>query len=132
MQLIDDLLLNLVSEEAKASLRLRMNYNFHLSPNSPVQRLLNALEPGTQIPVHRHRLTDETCILLRGKITVTAYNDAGEETETISLDPQTGQYGLHIQAGQWHSLEVQESGSVILEIKEGPYTYSAPDDIFGE
>lgn len=59
MQLIDDLLLNRISDEAKASPRLRMNYNFHLSPNSPVQQLLNALEPGTQIPVHRHRHTDE-------------------------------------------------------------------------
>ena len=132
MQLIDDLLLNLVSEEAKANPRLRMNYNFHLSPNSPVQRLLNALEPGAQIPVHRHRLIDETYILLRGKITVTAYNEAGEETEKISLDPQKGQYGLHIPAGQWHSLEVQESDSVILEVKEGPYTPTAPEDIWEE
>lgn len=129
MQLIDDILLNQVSEQAQASPRLRMNYNFHASMNAPVQRLLNALEPGTQLPVHRHRHTDETYLLLRGRINVMTYNEKGEETERIELNPQNGRWGLNIQAGQWHTLEVLESGSVIFEVKEGPYTPLTEEDI---
>ena len=122
MQRIDTNLLNGVTAQAKESPRLRMNYNFHASLEAKAQRLLNALEPGTVLPVHRHPHTAETYLLLRGRIRVMFYNEAKEETESTVLDPLTGDYGVHVPAGQWHTLEVLESGSVLFEVKDGPYT----------
>ena len=87
MQLINNELLNQVTTEAENSPRHRMNYNFHPSPDSGAQRLLNALEPGTELAVHRHIHTAETYILLRGKIKVIFYNDQKEMTESTLLDP---------------------------------------------
>lgn len=121
MQRIDTNLLNEVTAQAKESPRLRMNHNFHDSLDAKAQRLLNALEPGTVLPVHRHPHTAETYLLLRGKIRVMFYNDAKEETESTVLDPLERHYGVHIPAGQWYTLEVLESGSVLFEVKDGPY-----------
>lgn len=121
MKLINEDLLNGVTQQAKESPRLRMNHNLHDSLEAKAQRLLNALEPGTVLPVHRHPNTAETYILLRGKIKVMFYNDRKEMTESILLDPMAGEYGVHIPANQWHTLEVMESGTVIFEIKDGPY-----------
>ena len=129
MQRIDTNLLNGVTAQAKESPRLRMNYNFHASLEAKAQRLLNALEPGTVLPGHRHPHTAETYLLLRGKIRVMFYNEAKEETESTVLDPLTGDYGVHIPAGQWHTLEVLESGSVLFEVKDGPYTPLGEDDL---
>mgnify|MGYP000032799950 FL=1 len=129
MQRIDTNLLNGVTAQAKESPRLRMNYNFHASLEAKAQRLLNALEPGTALPVHRHPHTAETYLLLRGRIRVMFYNEAKEETESTVLDPLTGDYGVHIPAGQWHTLEVLESGSVLFEVKDGPYTPLGEDDL---
>lgn len=129
MQRIDTNLLNGVTAQAKESPRLHMNYNFHASLEAKAQRLLNALEPGTVLPVHRHPHTAETYLLLRGKIRVMFYNEAKEETESTVLDPLTGDYGVHIPAGQWHTLEVLESGSVLFEVKDGPYTPLGEDDL---
>lgn len=129
MQRIDTNLLNGVTAQAKESHRLRMNYNFHASLEAKAQRLLNALEPGTVLPVHRHPHTAETYLLLRGRIRVMFYNEAKEETESTVLDPLTGDYGVHIPAGQWHTLEVLESGSVLFEVKDGPYTPLGEDDL---
>jgi cupin fold WbuC family metalloprotein len=106
-----------------------MNYNFHDSAEANVQRLLNALEPGTQLPIHRHQHTEETYVLLRGRIKVMYYDDHGTETDNVMLDPNGSVYGIHIPAGQWHSLEVLEPGSVIFEVKEGPYTPLAANDM---
>ena len=117
--LIDNQLLDRVTEEAKASPRLRMNYNFHTSLDAKAQRLLNALEPGTIVPIHRHKTNGETNILLRGKLRMLIYNDRKELVESVLLDPLVGRYGIHIEPGQWHTLEVLESGSVILEVKDG-------------
>ena len=72
---IDDALLNTITHKAMVSPRLRMNYNIHESLDAPAQRLMNALEPGTMLPVHRHRHTDETYIVLRGSIRVMFYNE---------------------------------------------------------
>ena len=127
--LIDNQLLNRVTEEAKASPRLRMNYNFHTSLDAKAQRLLNALEPGTVLPIHRHRHTGETYLLLRGKIRIQYYNDRKEPLESFVLDPLVGNYGIHIEPGQWHTLEVLENGSVIFEVKDGPYQPITPEDI---
>lgn len=126
--IIDDKLLNKVAEQAKASERLRMNCNLHDSLDAKAQRLLNALEVGTILPIHRHPHTAETYILLRGRIDVMFYNDFGTEIERFVLDPRNGDYGVHIPKGQWHTLEVKES-SVILEVKDGPYTPLSSDDI---
>ena len=129
MNLIDKERLDQVTAQAKASERLRMNFNYHDDLEAPAQRLLNALEPGTNLPIHRHPHTAETYLLLRGKIEVIYYNDQKEETARTLLDPLAGKYGIHIPAGQWHTLEVLESGSVLFEVKEGPYTPLTEADI---
>lgn len=126
---IDKKLLDEISTKAKASERLRMNYNLHDSLDAKAQRLLNALEVGTVLPIHRHQYTSETYILVRGKIRVMFYNEIGEETESCVLDPLQGNYGIHISDGQWHTLEVLEDDSVIFEVKDGPYAPLEPEDI---
>ncbi len=126
---INEELLNEVTGGAKASPRLRMNHNFHDRLDAPAQRLLNALEPGTVLPVHRHPHTAETYMVLRGAIRVMFYNDSKEQTFECILDPLLHEYGIHIPAGQWHTLEVLESGTVIFEVKDGPYTPLAPADL---
>ena len=126
--IIDNSLLQTITQQAKDSERLRMNYNLHESLDAKAQRLFNALEPGTVLPIHRHRHTAETYILLRGAIDVMFYNNDGVEIERYELNLFNGNYGVHIPRGQWHSLEVKES-AVIFEVKDGPYTPLAPEDI---
>lgn len=127
--IIDKKLLDEVSAQAKASKRLRMNYNLHDSLDAKAQKLLNALEIGTILPIHRHCHTSETYMLLRGKIRVMFYNEMREETDSFLLDPLSGNYGVQIPVGQWHTLEVLEDNSVIFEVKDGPYTPLAPEDL---
>lgn len=129
MQLINESLLDEVTRQAQESPRLRMNYNLHDSLDAKAQRLLNALEPGTLLPIHRHPHTAETYLLLRGKINVLYYNDQKELMETVVLEPGSGNYGIHIPKNQWHTLEVLESGSVIFEVKDGPYTPLEEKDV---
>ncbi|WP_308765193.1 WbuC family cupin fold metalloprotein [uncultured Bacteroides sp.] len=126
--IINTKLLDEVTAKAKKSERLRMNFNLHDSLDAKAQRLLNALEPGTVLPIHRHRHTAETYILLRGNVRVMFYNDRKEETESFILNPATEDYGVHIPVGQWHTLEVLESGSVIFEVKDGPYMPLTEED----
>jgi hypothetical protein len=121
MKLIDKSLLDTVTSGAKESNRLRMNYNFHDSLDAPCQRLLNALEPETIVPIHRHQHTSETYILLRGKLRMMFYNDDKEIIEETILSPESANYGIHIPAGVWHAMEVLASGTVIFETKDGPY-----------
>ena len=121
MKIIDKCLLDSVSSDAKESCRLRMNYNFHDSLDAPCQRLLNALEPGTVVPIHRHKHTSETYILLRGKLKMMFYNDKKEVIDESILSIEAGNYGIHIPAGVWHSMDVLASGTVIFETKDGPY-----------
>lgn len=129
MALINEELLDRVTGEAKRSPRLRMNYNFHETLEAKAQRLLNALEPGTVLPVHRHCQTAQTYLVLRGVIKVLFYDDRKRLLETFLLDPREGNYGVHIPKGQWHTLEVLESGTVIFEVKDGPYQPLGKDDI---
>lgn len=129
MKIIDKELLDKLSEQAQKSERLRKNYNLHRSLNDHVQRLLNALEPGTDLPVHRHLHTDETYMLFRGSLNVKLFNDKKELLQTILLDTDKGKYGMSIPAGQWHTVEVLEKGTVIFEIKQGPYSPLEPNDI---
>lgn len=126
--LIDDKLIDKVTKEAEESPRLRMNYNFHDSLDAGAQRLLNVLLPGTPLPVHRHRHTAETYVLLRGRMFVVFYDDLGGQTERYLLDPRVGNYGVQIPKGQWHGVEVIEP-STIFEVKDGPYTPLTPEDI---
>ncbi len=126
--ILDDELLDKVTAQAKASPRLRMNYNLHESLDAKAQRLINVLLPGTPLPIHRHRHTEETYVLLRGKMFVVFYNDLGAQVERFLLDPTQGNYGVQIPKGQWHTVEVVEP-SAILEVKDGPYTPLAPEDM---
>lgn len=125
--IIDDKLLDDITSNAENSPRLRMNYNLHDSLEAKAQRMINLLLPGTVVPIHRHRHTAETYALLRGRMMVVFYNDQGAETERYLLDTASGNYGVHIPAGQWHSVEVIEP-SAILEVKDGPYTPITPED----
>ena len=120
MQVIDEKLLNRVSIEAQASPRLRMNYNFHEDLGDKCQRLLNALEPGTVMPIH-HLKVDEMFLILRGRINVTIHNDDGEVIQSVELSPSNGNYAVNIKAGEWHSLTCEEPNTIIMEVKEGPY-----------
>lgn len=126
--IIDSKLLDEITAKAEASPRLRMNFNLHESLDAKAQRLLNVLLPGTPLPIHRHPHTAETYILLRGKMFVIFYNFLGEQIERHLLDPSAGNYGVNIPAGQWHGIEVIEP-STIFEVKDGPYTPLAPEDI---
>lgn len=129
MKIIDDSLIETVVEQAKASPRLRMNYNFHQSLDDKCHRLLNALEVGTEVPIHRHPTKDESFVLLRGKIRVNLYNDAGDVTESVLLSLSDGVYGVDIPKNVWHNVECLESGSVIFEVKEGPFVPHEKDGI---
>lgn len=126
--ILDDKLLDSVQAQAKVSPRLRMNFNLHKSLDAPVQRMLNALEPGTVLPIHRHTTTDETYALLRGHIVVRFYDATGAVSEEFDLNPREGRYGVNIPTGVWHTLEVVES-TVILEVKQGPYKPITPEDL---
>ena len=128
MKVIDFTLLDKVSSEAKESPRLRMNYNFHQSLEDKCHRFLNAVEPGTVVPIHRHPTKDETFVVLRGKIRISTYDDEGRLVEACELCPEEGRYGVDIPKNVWHSLESLESNSCIFEVKEGPFV---PHEIDG-
>lgn len=119
--IIDKNLLDLVSAQAKESPRLRMNYNFHQSLDDKCHRMQNAVEPGTEVPIHRHPTKDESFVVLRGKVKVKTYNDDGSVIESFVLCLEEGRYGVNIKKGVWHNLESLEPGSVIFECKEGPF-----------
>lgn len=114
---------------AKASPRLRMNRDLRNSPEDQSQRMLNAIEPGSPLPIHRHRKSSETVVCLRGHLRELFYNEKGEVTEIIDLVPGSDCVALNIPIGQWHTVEVLESGTVIMEVKDGPYQPTGPEDI---
>ena len=121
MKIIDQTLLDKVSTEAKALSRLRMNYNFHQSLEDKCHRMLNAVEPRTEVPIHRHPTKDESFVVLRGKVKVSTYNDDGSVIESIVLCQEDGHYGVDIPKNVWHNLESMAPNSVIFECKEGPF-----------
>ncbi len=121
MKVINELLLEEVSAKAKDSPRLRMNYNFHQSLDEKCHRFLNAVEPGTVVPIHRHPTKDETFIVLKGRVKVSTFNDEGEVLESVVLCQEDGIYGVDIPKNVWHTLESLDTGSVIFECKEGPF-----------
>lgn len=119
---INQALLDKLTEEAKASPRLRMNLDLRNSADDQSQRMLNAIEPGSPLPIHRHRHTSETVVCLRGRLVWEFYDELERIcTETIELSPNGQVVALNIPAGQWHTVRALESGSVILEMKDGAY-----------
>ena len=114
-------ILDSLTAQAKASPRLRMNMDLRNSPSDGSQRMLNALEPGTVMPIHRHLFSSETVAILRGKICWHFYDDSGKETESVVLDANSEPRCLNVEKGRWHSLECLESGSVLFACKDGPY-----------
>lgn len=119
--IIDKNMLDTVSAQAKASPRLRMNYNFHQSLDELCHRMLNALEPGTEVPIHHHPDKDETFVILRGKIRVTTYNDDGSVIDSVVLCQDDGIFGVDIPKNVWHTLEALEPNSCLFECKQGPF-----------
>lgn len=130
---ITDKLLNTVSNEAKVSDRKRCNYRFHNSNSDNIQRFLNAGEPGTYVRPHKHENPDrvEIFLILKGRFLVNEFNDKGEIIDHIILDSEEGKKGVEIPPKTWHSFIVLKEGSVLYEIKEGPFIKET-DKIFAE
>ena len=126
---ITQALLDSLTEQAKSSPRLRMNMDLRNSPEDQSQRMLNAIEPGSPLPIHRHMKSTETVVCLRGHLREVYYNEAREVTEVIDLAPGSDCVALCIPIGQWHTVEVLESGTVILECKDGAYEQLGEGDV---
>lgn len=124
---IDNRILDELSAQAKANPRLRQNMDLRNSPEDGSQRMLNALEPGTVMPIHRHLSSSETCICFRGHFEEYFYDENGNLTDTIDMVP--GGVVLNIEKGQWHSLKCLAENTVLLECKDGAYQPLTPDEI---
>lgn len=124
---IDQELLDDLTAQAKASPRLRMAYDLRNTPEDTSQRMLNVIEPGTEIPIHRHRDSSETILCVRGHFKECLYDDSGNLTEVIDMLP--GGVIVNVPIGQWHSLKSLESGTVLLEAKDGKYSPMEKEDI---
>ena len=122
-------LLDSLSAEARKSPRLRMNRDMRTSASDTSQRMLNAIEPGTELPIHRHSKTSETCIILRGRAEELLYNDEGQIIDRIIMSPQSECCGINIPAGCWHKIVSLEAGTVIFEAKDGAYEPIGSEDI---
>ncbi len=128
--IIDKEVLNNLTAQAKASPRLRMNMDLRNSPSDGSQRMLNALEPGSPLPIHRHRKSSETVVCLRGRLVEEFYDELERRcTEAIELSPGGPVVALNIPIGQWHTVRVLESGTVIMEVKDGAYEPLGEEDI---
>lgn len=126
---IDNDLLGALIAKAQESERLRMNLDLRTSAEDSSQRMLNALEPGTPLPIHRHRFSTETVVMVRGSLKEIFYNDEGEVTDTILMQAGGECPALQIPKGQWHTVEVMETGTIIFEAKDGAYTPLTDEDI---
>ena len=125
--IIDQHILDDLTAQAKASPRLRMNLDLRNSPEDLSQRMLNAIEPGTVLPIHRHRTSSETVVCLRGHFEEYFYDDSGALTAVIDMVP--GGTLINIPAGRWHSLRSLESGTVLLECKDGKWETLGEGDV---
>ncbi len=124
---ITQAILDRFTGDAKASPRLRKNLDLRNSDTDGSQRMLNAIEPGTVMPIHRHLGSSETCVCIRGHFEEYFYDENGNLTDTIDMVP--GGVVLNIEAGQWHSLKCLESGTVLFEAKDGAYHPLEEDEI---
>lgn len=130
MMIIDRHILDALTARAQVSPRLRMNLDLRNSTEDQSQRMLNAIEPGTRMPVHRHRTTSETVVCLRGHFEEYFYDEFGVLTDVVDMRP--GGTLLNIPAGRWHSLRSLESGTVLLECKDGAWTPLEQEDVLRE
>ena len=126
---IDKTTLDFLTDKAKYSSRKRCNFDLRNSIDDCSQRMLNAIEPDTVIPIHRHKASSETCVCVKGHFEEYLYDENGNLTDTIDMVP--GGVVLNIEAGQWHSLKCLESGTVLLEAKNGAYRPLDEDEIMG-
>ena len=127
---ITQALMDELTAQAKASPRLRMNLDLRNDSEDQSQRMLNAIEPGSPMPIHRHQKTSETVVCLRGRLMWEFYDELERIcTETIELSPNGPIVALNVPAGQWHTVRALESGTVLLECKDGPYEPLGPEDI---
>ena len=136
--IIDQKLMDDLSAQAKANPRLRQSYDLRTeateacpehSRRDQSQRMLNALEPGTELPIHRHRLSSETMVVIRGSVTELFYNDEGKLTDAITVAPKSECSMIQIEKGQWHSLKCNEPDTIIFEAKDGAYEPLTTEDI---
>lgn len=123
VKIISSEILDELTTKAAASSRKRLNLNYHEDMADPMNRMLNAFEPGTYIQPHKHENPDkrEVFIVLRGSLVVVIFDDSGNPVEFILLDLQKGNYAIEVEPGVWHSVISLESGTVVYEIKDGPY-----------
>jgi cupin fold WbuC family metalloprotein len=128
--IIDVLVLDRLTEQAKYNSRMRSNMDLRNSPEDKSQRMLNAIEPGSVIPVHRHRNSSETVVCLRGRLEEEFYDEKGKKcTNKIELSPNGPVVAMNVPMGQWHTARALECGTVILEVKDGSYEPLGPEDI---
>ena len=127
--IIGQSLLSTLTARAKASPRLRQNYDLRNTPDDNSQRMLNALEPGTVLPIHRHLHTSESVAMLRGKAFWIFYDGQGHETSRHLIEAGGKNPGIVVPMGQWHTLECLESGTVIMECKDGAYEPLTEEEI---
>ena len=127
--IIDKSLLDTLSSQAKASPRLRQAYDLRNGENDNSQRMLNALEPGTVMPIHRHMKTSETICMVRGKMLMRLFDDKGTITDEFVMEPCGEHPMVQVEVGQWHSLEVLEEGTVVFEAKDGKYEPMKEEDV---
>ncbi|MGV8829055.1 MAG: WbuC family cupin fold metalloprotein [Breznakibacter sp.] len=128
MQIIDTALILGLQQAAQNDPRLRKNHNFHTESSDPLQRMLNAIEPGSYVQPHRHidPAKREMFIILKGRVVVFIFDDHGAITHSVMLDAAHGNLGIEIMPQEWHSIVSLEPGSVVFEVKDGPY--SVADD----
>ena len=129
---IDKTILDELTAKAKTGERLRMNLDMRTSSDDTSQRMLNALEPGTIVPIHRHCSTAETVIIVRGKVKEIFYDDNGNVTEEVLMEVGGECPMVQIPAGMWHTIEALESGSVIFEAKDGAFAPLSEEDIMNK
>ena len=127
--IIDKTLMDTLTRQAQESPRLRMNMDLRNSSADQSQRMLNALEPGTRLPIHRHRFSSESLAVIRGSIRQNFYDDEGKLTESVVVKPGSDIVGIVVEKGRWHNTESLESGTVIYESKDGAYMPISPEDV---
>ena len=127
--IIDKSLLDTLSSQAKANPRLRQAYDLRNTPDDNSQRMLNALEPGTIMPIHRHRKSSETVVIVRGSLIERFYDDEGNITEEVLMVPGGENPVVQVEKGRWHSLECLEPNTVLFESKDGKYEPLSEQDI---
>lgn len=128
MMVIDKVLMDSLTDQAKVNPRLRQNYDLRTSVDDSSQRMLNAVLPGTVVPIHRHQETSETVFILKGRVDEVLYDEQGNETERFALKADSDVKGCVVPKGVWHTIEVYEP-SVIFEAKDGAFKPLASEDM---